>query len=278
MAKVFRISVCQTAVTADKNRNLLRARAMLGRAKAAGAGLAVLPEMFNCPYETACFSAYAEKVPHGPTCAMLSSAAKKLRMTVVGGSMPERDGRRLYNTSPVFDASGRLVARHRKIHLFDVSLKSVAMRESGVLSAGEAVTVFKTAAGAFGLVICYDARFPELFRLMLRKNIIGAVMPGAFSVETGSAHWKALLRMRAVDNQIYMAAASPARNRSGYRAYGHSMIVDPWGTPLAEAGARPALITAEIDLARLQKIRGRLPLLRHRRTDLYRVRAAGRSR
>jgi predicted amidohydrolase len=265
------------AVTADKARNLLRARAMLGRAKAAHADLAVLPEMFNCPYETARFSAHAEKVPHGPTCAMLSSEAKKLRMTVVGGSMPERDGRRLYNTSPVFDPAGRLVARHRKIHLFDVSLKSVAMRESDVLSAGDAITIFKTTLGTFGLVICYDARFPELFRLMLRKNIIGVIMPGAFSVETGSAHWRALLRIRAVDNQIYMAAASPARNRSGYRAYGHSMIVDPWGTPLAEAGTRPALITAAIDPARLKQIRGRIPLLQHRRSDLYRVRAAGRS-
>ena len=268
----FKVGLCQFVVRRGKQENLDCARKCIETAARRGAKLVVLPEMFNCPYDSAFFADYAESVPAGPSCRMLAEAAGDFRVHIVGGSLPERRGRRIYNTSVVFNPQGRLIARHRKIHLFDVSLKTVRMRESDVLSPGSRITVFATPFGSMGLVICYDARFPELFRLMLKKGITAVVMPAAFSRETGSSHWHALVRMRAVDNQVYMLACSPARGPSaGYRAYGHSLIADPWGSVMAEAGEGEGVITAVLEQACLAEIRSRLPLLIHRRKDLYDV-------
>jgi len=268
----YKVGLCQFVVREGKQQNLDRARESIETAVRRGAKLVVLPEMFNCPYDTAFFADYAEGVPAGPSCRMLSEAAGDFKVHIVGGSLPERQGQRVYNTSVVFNPQGRLIARHRKIHLFDVSLKTVRMRESDVLSPGSLVTVFPTPFGSMGLLVCYDARFPELFRLMLKKGIAAVVMPAAFSRETGSSHWHALVRARAMDNQIYMLACSPARGPSaGYQAYGHSLVADPWGRILAEAGEREGVVIAELEKARLTDVRSRLPLLAHRRTDLYDV-------
>jgi predicted amidohydrolase len=185
---------------------------------------------------------------------------------VVGGSIPEISNGKLYNTSSVFDPTGKLIAKHRKVHLFDVSLKKVKMMESSVLTPGDSLTTFDTPFGKVGLIICYDVRFPEIFRLMLKKDIKAVVVPAAFSVVTGTAHWKMLMRTRAVDNQIYMIAASPARTYGkGYRAYGHSLVSDPFGIIEAEAGVGEEVIYADLNKERIEEVRNTLPLLRHRK-------------
>jgi len=268
------VALCQIAVTDDKRKNLDKAESMIVAAQKKGAQLVVLPEMFNCPYSTAFFEPFAEAIPTGESCRRLAGLAKKLKIQIVGGTIPEIASGKIYNTSPVFGADGKLMARHRKMHLFDVSLKGVRMKESDVLAAGRAITVFKTPFGPMGLAVCYDIRFPEIFRLMLKEKIVAVVMPGAFSEVTGTAHWHALLRMRAVDNQIYMIAASPARLKmADYKAYGHSLISDPWGEIIAEAGTGESLVMGQISRDRITDIRTRIPLLKHRRTDLYECKA-----
>lgn len=266
----MKVALCQTRVTGDKALNLARAEARIVEAARKGAQLVALPEMFNCPYASEYFRPFAEPVPSGPACRALSGLAKKLKIFVAGGSIPELDGKKVYNTATVFDPHGRLVARHRKVHLFDVTLKGIRMRESATLSPGNKVTVFNTPFGPMGLLVCYDARFPEMFRLMLKKGITSVLMPGAFSVVTGTAHWKTLIKMRAVDYQIFMAAISPARQEKAiYRAFGHSMITDPWGDTLVLAGTGETTVFGVLDPKRLRDIRARLPLLKHRRRDLY---------
>lgn len=267
----LKIGLCQLPVRPGRAGNLERAARAIRAAAGRGAGLVVLPEMFDCPYDTALFAEYAEPVPGGPACRMLSELARELGIFIVGGSIPERGGKYLYNTSPVFDPRGRLIARHRKMHLFDVSLKSVSMRESAVLSAGDVPTLFRTPFGPVGLLICYDARFPEAFRFLADKGAVAICAPAAFSVETGQAHWHALMRMRAVDNQLFVLACSPARNRTGYRAFGHSLAADPWGGLLCEAGTGEEVVTAVLERKRLEEVRARLPILKHRRADLYHV-------
>ncbi len=266
----FQMAVCQLQVSNDKGENIRRAKEMLHQAAEAGSQVAVLPEMFNCPYDNSFFPAFAEEYPKGETLVMLAEAARETGLHIVGGSIPEREGERLYNTSFAFSPEG-LLARHRKVHLFDVELASgLSFRESDTLGAGQDITVFDTPMGKFGVAICYDIRFPELSRLMTLQGAEVIVIPAAFNMTTGPAHWEMLLRMRAVDNQVFVVGASPARDaRASYVAYGHSMVVEPWGGVIARADEREQIIYAEIDLDRVAEVRRQLPLLKHRRRDLY---------
>lgn len=267
----FKVAVCQVKVTDNKTENLINAHQHIQEAASKGATLVVLPEMFNCPYDNKFFPQFAEPLPGGPTSEMLSTAAKKHSIYIVGGSMPERDGDNIYNTSPLFGPNGHLLAKHRKVHLFDVKLASgISFQESLTLSPGNHVTVVKTQLCPVGVAICYDMRFPEIFRLMALGGAEVIVVPGAFNLTTGPAHWHLSLRMRSVDNQVYTVGASPARfDTGGYIAYGHSLVVDPWGEVLADAGTGENIIYAQIDLDRVKQIRQQLPLLKHRRTDIY---------
>lgn len=276
MEKSFRAAVCQLTVGEDKGRNIDRARRMIARAAAEGARLVALPEMFNCPYVAGLFPRYAETYPGGETFQMLSSAARDEKIYLVGGSVPEREGSRVFNSSFVFGPEGDLLGRHRKVHLFDVDLPGgVSVKESSTLGAGGGVTVINTSLGRIGVAICYDMRFPELARLMALEGAGVIVVPAAFNMTTGPAHWKMLFRCRAVDNQVYVIAASPARNTGvPYVAYGHSMVVDPWGEVVAGAGVKPRVIIGDISLERIERVRRELPLLKHRRTDLYRLEKA----
>jgi predicted amidohydrolase len=244
---------------------------MISLAAKQGARLVVLPEMFNCPYRADAFPGYAETYTAGGTFSMLSSAAGEEGIYLVGGSVPEREGERVYNASFIFGPDGSLLGRHRKMHLFDVELPGgIRVKESSTLGAGEEITLVPTEFGPLGVVICYDIRFPELIRLMALQGAKVIVVPAAFNMTTGPAHWDLVFRARAVDNQLFVVAASPARDASaGYVAYGHSMLVDPWGVVVARAGAGEEVLTAELDMAKIDKIRGDLPLLAHRRTDLY---------
>ncbi len=272
----MKIALCQLRVEAEKEKNLAKAGQMLARAAENGAELAVLPEMFTCPYEHENFPVFAEAEGEETT-ALLSRIAAEKGMWVVGGSIPERVGEKIYNTCFVFNPQGKRVARHRKLHLFDFELPGGAViKESATLTAGQELTLVETGSCRLGIGICYDLRFPEYIRLLSLAGAELVIIPAAFSRVTGPAHWEILLRTRAVDNQVFMAGVSSAPNPSlSYLAHGHSMLVDPWGKIIKALGEEEEILLVEMDRERLAQIRRELPLLAHRRTDLYRVAGSG---
>jgi len=264
------LSICQMSPGRDKEANLQKAAVMIKEA-ARGAEVVLLPEMFNCPYQVDLFASFAESPPGGETLVMLAEAARENGVLLVGGSIPEREGDLIYNTCFVFGPDGSLLARHRKMHLFDVNLAGgVNFQESAVLQAGDEVNVVPGRRVTLGLAICYDLRFPELFRLLALAGAQLVTVPGNFNLVTGPAHWDLLIRARAVDNQVFVAAASCARDPlSAYLSYGHSLVADPWGRVLARAGEEEEILRVELPLEELDQVRSSLPLLRHRRTDVY---------
>ena len=269
----MRVALIQMMVTADKQQNIQAACGKIREAAAKGVDFAVLPEMFCCPYDNRCFAAYGEP-EGGEAQAALSALAAELGIYLVGGSLPELAEGRIYNTSYVYGPDGRQIARHRKAHLFDIDVQGgQRFRESDTLSPGNAITTFETAFGTMGLCICFDLRFEELARCMCLRGAKVLLVPAAFNMTTGPAHWELLFRQRAVDNQCFAVGVSPARDRNAtYVAYGNSIAVDPWGTVLCRAGAEEATLYADLDMERLAAVRAQLPILSARRTDLYEVR------
>ena len=266
----MRVALIQMPVTAGKQANLDCAADYLRQAKAAGADIAVLPEMFCCPYDNACFRDYGEAAD-GPAQQTLASAAEALGLYVVGGSLPEVSEGRIYNSSYVYGRDGRLLAKHRKAHLFDINVAGGQhFLESSTFSPGDAITTFATEFGIMGLCVCFDLRFEELARCMALRGAQVLFVPAAFNMTTGPAHWELLFRQRAVDNQCFTVGVSPARNEdASYVAYGNSIAVDPWGTVLCRAGSEATVLYADLDLSRVQAVRQQLPILSARRTDLY---------
>ena len=266
----MRAALIQMPVTTDKEANLSRACKDLREAKARGADIGVLPEMFCCPYDNSCFRAYGEE-EGGPAQRTLSALAAELGMYIVAGSLPELEEGRVYNTSYVYDRHGLQLARHRKAHLFDIDVKGgQRFRESDVLSPGNEITTFETEFGTMGLCICFDLRFEERARCMCLRGAKCLFVPAAFNMTTGPAHWELLFRQRAVDNQCFTIGVSPARDeRASYIAYGNSIAADPWGTVLCRAGAGAEILYADLDLNRLEAVREQLPVLSARREDLY---------
>jgi omega-amidase len=263
------IGICQMQVEDDKSLNLHKAEEMIRLATDKGANLVILPEVFHAPYETAGFRNYAETFP-GPSTEMLSRAAARHSICLVGGSIIEMgtDGK-LYNTSYVFGANGELLGKHRKVHLFDVD-GVITFKESDVVTPGNELTIIDYQGFRFGVMICYDIRFPEWSRALALEGAQMLVVPGAFNMSSGPSFWELMMRTRAIDNQVYIAAASPARNlNSSYHAWGHSMIVDPWGKILVEADSGEEVVTAAYDPVYIEKVRREMPLLKHRRCDLY---------
>ncbi|MGM9607267.1 MAG: carbon-nitrogen hydrolase family protein [Oscillospiraceae bacterium] len=260
----------QMNVVHDKQKNLTHARELLREAARGGIDLAVLLEMFCCLCANRFFRAYGEE-EGGEVWTALSQTARELQIYLVGGSMPELSGGKVYNTSYVFDREGRQIAKHRKVHLFDIDVEGgQKFQESAVLSPGDQVTVFDTEFGKIGLCICFDFRFQELAKVMADRGAQLIIVPAAFNMTTGPAHWKLLFRQRAVDNQIFTLGTAPARNEDEeYVSYANSILVDPWGTVLARAGLGEEILTAEIDFARNQAIRRQLPIRSARRGDLY---------
>ena len=165
-----------------------------------------------------------------------------------------------------------MIARHRKIHLFDVDLPGMRFQESASFSAGEEITVFDTPFGRFGVAICFDVRFPELFRAMARRGAEMIFLPAQFNGKTGPAHWEITLRMRALDNEIFVAGASAARYEGfSYECWGHSLVADPYGTVIASCDEKEQILTAEIDLDRIRQVRAQLPTFLHLRRQIYSV-------
>lgn len=272
MDHIFKAAICQMPISFDKKINLAKAESMIKAAAADGCQLAILPEMFNCPYKAELFSEYAESYPQGETIKMLAKTAGEAKIGIIGGSIPERDEHQnLYNTSFIFNEIGELIGRHRKVHLFDIDIKGgTVFKESSILSAGKDITVVKIAGVTLGVGICYDIRFPELSRLMALAGAEVIIFPAVFSVSTGPDHWELLIRGRAVDNQVFVVGAAPANTlESACQAHGHSMAVDPWGNIIGKAGVEEKIIKVEIDFGQLYAVREQLPLLKHRRPDVY---------
>ena len=268
----MRVALIQMPVTADQQTNLETAINKIREAATRRIDFAVLPEMFCCPYQNDCFPIYGEP-EGGPVQQTLSALAAELGIYIVGGSLPELDDGKIYNTSYVYGRQGQLVAKHRKAHLFDIDVAGgQRFMESDTLSPGNTITTFETEFGTMGLCICFDLRFEELARCMCMRGSKVIFVPAAFNMTTGPAHWELLFRQRAVDNQCFTIGVSPARDEcASYVAYGNSIAVDPWGSVLCRAGGEETTLLVDLDLSRIDAVCRQLPILSARRTDLYEV-------
>lgn len=266
--ETFLAAAVQMRCTDDKRRNLDRAAALVGAAAARGARLVVLPEMFAWRGPPERQEVEAEPLD-GPILTRMAGLARDHGIVLVAGSMLERapSGGRPFNTSAVFDEGGRLLGTYRKIHLFDVEIRDgVSVRESERIGAGNAPVCVDTSLGRLGLSICYDLRFPELYRHLLDSGAELLCAPSAFTFTTGAAHWELLLRARAVENQCYLIAPNQTGPvEHGPQVYGHSAIVEPWGTIVARRASGEGLAIAEVDFAYQDTVRRQLPALAHRR-------------
>ena len=243
--------------------------------------------MFNCPYSNASFGPFSEVLPtnlpcsasdlspsDSPTSIALASFAHKYNIHLIAGSIPERDSHdRLYNTSLVLDPSGRFIAKHRKLHLFDIDVPGrMTFKESDTLTAGADITVFDAPWGRVGLGICYDIRFAEYAEVLRQAGCSMLVYPGAFNTTTGPLHWELLARARAVDTQCFVVVCSPARNpASTYQAWGHSSVVSPWGRVLATTEEGEAVVVSECEMKEVNEFRQMVPTGMQKRTDLYKL-------
>lgn len=270
----MRVAVCQMRSGDDVDANLAAAEELLREAADGGADLAVLPEVFAYLGPRARIAEIAEPLPGGRVAERIASIARARAMWILGGSLHEREDGRVFNTAPLFDRSGELVARYRKIHLFDVDLDDQPpFRESVTFTAGTELVTHALEDVRVGLTICYDLRFPELYRSLMALGAELILVPAQFQHRTGSAHWHPLLRARAIEDQLYLAAAaqwgafgSPDERR---RSYGHSIVVGPWGDVLVEAPEEGSGVwLADVDLAELRRVRATLPALEHRRLGL----------
>jgi omega-amidase len=301
-AKQLRVALCQFHVTEDKVLNLQTCANYIDRACVVQRGtdpkkidLIVLPEIWNSPYATAAFADYAEPLPNvgnatalsetdSPSAWLLQQKAVEHQIWIVGGSVPECDvgddeNQVLYNTCLVFNPQGHIVAKHRKVHLFDINVPGgITFYESDTLAAGSQVTSFTTPWCNIGIGICYDIRFPE-YALLLAETCQMLIYPGAFNLVTGPAHWELLQRGRAVDTQSYVLTASPARTivnsepNTGryppYTAWGHSTVVAPWGDVIATTDETESIVVADIDLSKVDAMRQSIPVRNQKRNDLY---------
>jgi predicted amidohydrolase len=265
---MLRAAAIQMSSGSDKGANVERAEALIRAAAKLGAELVVLPEVFNWRGPRGAEAEFCEPIP-GPTSERLAALARELRIHLQGGSITERieGDRRCYNTALLFAPSGERVGKYRKIHLFDVEIPGqVSAHESQVRKPGEQTVVVRTDIGAIGLSVCYDLRFPELYRRLVRAGAEILCVPSAFTFPTGAAHWEPLLRARAIENQCYVIAPDQyGTSPNGYRDYGGSMIVDPWGTVIARASEGESVLVAEIRLEYLRRVRAELPSLTHAR-------------
>jgi omega-amidase len=272
MSGSVRLALIQLAVSASKPDNLARAARLIKEAASKGANIVALPECFNSPYGTSYFPEYAEPIP-GPSTETLVRAARENNIYLIGGSIPENDGGKIYNTCTVYDPKGDLIAKHRKVHLFDIEIPGkIKFKESETLSPGNNFSFFDTPLCRIGIGICYDIRFAEMAQIYAKNGCKLLIYPGAFNMTTGPAHWELLTRARALDNQLYVATVSPARDENAsYVAWGHSSAVSPWGEVVATTGHEENIVYADIDLGLVDQIRGQIPLSVQRRNDLYEV-------
>lgn len=259
--------------TDDVEANLAAAARWAEKAAAAGAALVAFPENFAFLRREGRPVPVAQRLD-GPIVARMSSLARRLGVFMLLGSLPEKvpGSRRIRNTSVLLDAEGRRVAAYRKMHLFDVRMPGRAVfEESRFVEPGRVPVVVDTPFGRLGLSICYDLRFPELYRRLALSGAEVLLVPSAFTAYTGRYHWMTLLKARAIENQCWVVApAQTGRHAPGRASWGHSAVVDPWGEVVAEKSRGTGVLLADVDLDRLARVRRELPSLRHARPDLVR--------
>lgn len=262
----------QMSSTPDKEENKRTAEALIRESVSAGAELVALPELWSCHGLEEVYRENAEPVP-GPTTEFLGDLARDLGIYLLGGSILEGEpgGGKLSNTSTLFAPSGKMVAVYRKIHLFDVKVsEDKEYLESATIAPGDEVVTAKAGTATLGLTVCYDVRFPELYRLLALAGAEVLAVPAAFTLQTGKDHWEVLLRARAIENQAFvLAPAQWGRKADGRRTYGRSMIVDPWGTVIATCPDRDGFALATLDLDYLDRFRAEFPALANRRPETY---------
>ncbi len=267
----MRVAVIQMNSRDDKPANLAKADRLLAEAASRGAELAVLPELWTYLGPRDRHAQVAEAIP-GPTSDFLAGIARRHRFSLVAGSYLERvaDQPRFFNTCLAMTPDGEIAARYRKLHLFDVDVDGYSYRESTTMAPGREVVAAELSGMPVGLTICYDLRFPELYRRLAVGGAKMITVPSAFTRETGKDHWEVLLRARAVENQVFiLAAAQVGDHPPGKACYGNALIADPWGVVLARAAYQECVVTAELNLDYQEQVRKELPSLEHRRSDLF---------
>jgi deaminated glutathione amidase len=265
----LRAAAVQLNSTGDKDRNLEVAERLVRAAAGGGAELVALPEKWNLLAGGAELAAGAETLD-GPTLAAARDWARELGIHLLAGSIAERDGERARNTSVLIGTDGEDIAVYRKIHMFDVEVGGVAYRESEYEDAGEEIVTAPVGNLIAGLTVCYDLRFPELYRILAVRGARLVTIPSAFTLTTGRDHWEVLLRARAIENQVFVVAPNQVGEAPPhYHSFGRSMIVDPWGVVLATAPDEECFIAADLDLAAQERVREKLPSLANRRPAAY---------
>ena len=267
---VHKVAAIQMTSGAEVSVNLREAGKFMAKAAAQGAELVVLPENFALMARNdAARLAAGELDGSGTIQDYLAEKARNLQVWIVGGSVPVlAGGDKVYARCPVYSPSGERVAYYDKVHLFDATVNNAgeSYHESRGIAAGERAVVVDTPLGKLGLSVCYDLRFPELYRTLAAQGAVLMTVPSAFTRTTGAAHWELLNRARAVENLAFViAAAQTGRHANGRETWGHSMIVDPWGEVLAQRARDPGVVMAAIDHAAQQRLRQRFPALSHRR-------------
>jgi predicted amidohydrolase len=268
---MMRVSVVQLSSQADLQRNLDKVVELVSRAAEMGAELVALPENFAFMGESEDDRrAIAEDVPgEGPIVKTLQTLARERGVFVLAGGMPEKstDAAKPFNTSALFAPNGAVLAKYRKVHLFDVDLPDgTTLRESGSCTPGTETSVAEVRGKKLGMTICYDVRFPELYRRLVDAGALIVSVPAAFTLTTGKDHWLPLLRARAIENQVFvLAPAQTGKHPRGRQTYGKSAIIDPWGDVIAQCGEGEGIATATLDFAYQERVRAALPSLRHRK-------------
>lgn len=269
----MRAAAIQLNSNQDKDRNLEQAARLIGDAAGAGARIAVLPEKWNLLAGADALEAGAEELDGGPSIEAARGWAREHSIHLIAGSIAERvpGEQRLFNTSALIDPEGEIAAVYRKLHMFDVEVGGVTYRESEREQPGEEIVTGWADEVEVGLSVCYDLRFPELYRILAVRGARVLAVPSAFTLATGRDHWQVLLRARAIENQAFVIAPNQVGEAPPhYSSFGRSLIVDPWGLVLAQAPDQPCFIVAELDLERQQEIRESLPSLANRRPEAYR--------
>lgn len=266
--KKINVASCQMNVVDDKQKNVEHAIELINEASANDARLITLPEMFNTPYDNAKFVENAEKEADSYTLKAMCEAARDNDVYLQAGSIAEMEDEKIYNTAYFIDNRGKILQKHRKMHMFDIDTETMKFTESDTLSPGNEITSIKTPFANISIAICYDIRFSQMWTLMNDSDII--LLPGAFNKTTGPLHWETLIRARAIDNQTFVIATSPSQVENPYYvAWGHSMIVDPWGKILSSAEEKEEILYATLSPDSITSVRQQIPILKNKRDDIY---------
>ena len=268
--KNIKIASCQMDVVDNKERNINHAIELIKEASNKNADIITLPEMFNTPYDNNKFIENAEIEEDSQTLDAMCNTAQEENIYLQCGSIAEKEEDNIYNTAYLISPDGDIIAKHRKMHLFDINCDTMKFRESDTLTAGSKITTVKTPIARISLAICYDVRFNQMWTLMNENKTDIVLLPGAFNKTTGPLHWETLIRARAIDNQFYVVATSPSQmDNPYYVAWGHSMIVDPWGKIINQAKTDEKIIYGNLDSESIKSVREQIPVLFNKRDDIY---------